>query len=103
MNEIAVIKAQVQKAEWAERIRQCKESGLTVTAWCQQNSINSKTYYYHLRKIRNEICEQIAVPVMSVQENCPTVKIHMGDAVAEIPEGVSEQTVTSVIKAIRNA
>lgn len=103
MNEIAVIKTQVQKAEWTERIRQCKESGLTVTAWCQQNSINPKTYYYHLRKIRNEICEQIAVPVMCVQENSPTVKIHIGDAVTEIPEGVSEQTVTSVIRAIRNA
>ena len=68
MNEIAVIKAQVQKAEWAERIRHCKEGGLTVTAWFQQNSINPKTYYYHLRKIRNEICEQIAVTVMTVSE-----------------------------------
>ena len=52
MNEIAVIKAQVQKVEWAERIRQCKESGLTVTAWCQQDSINPKTYYYHLKILK---------------------------------------------------
>lgn len=103
MNELAVIKAQVQKVEWTEKIRQCKESGLTVTAWCQQNSINPRAYYYHLKKIRNESSEQIAVPVMTVPEICPAVKIHIGDAVAEIPEGVSEQTITTVIRAIRNA
>ncbi len=63
MDRIAEIKKQVQKEEWAERVRQCRESRLTVSEWCRQNSINPKTYYYHLRKIRKKICEQIPVPV----------------------------------------
>ncbi len=50
-----------------------------------------------------EICEQIPVPVMTVSEKCPTVKIQIGETVAEIPEGTSEQTITSVIRAIQNA
>lgn len=66
MDEIALIREQVRSAEWTERIRQCRESGLTVTEWCRENSINPKTYYYHLRKLRKEICEQIPVPVMTV-------------------------------------
>ncbi len=103
MDRIAEIKKQVQKEEWADRIRQRSESGLTVTEWCKQNSINPKTYYYHSRKIRKEICEQIPVLVMTVSEKCPTVKIHIGETVAEIPEGTSEQMITSVIRAIRNA
>lgn len=45
MDEIAIVKNQVQKAEWAERIRQCSESGLTVSEWCRENGINPKTYY----------------------------------------------------------
>ncbi len=103
MNQIAIVKERVCREEWAERIRECSESGLTVSEWCRQNSINPKTYYYHLRKIRKEICEQIPVPVMTVSEICPTVKITIANVVAEIPEGISEQTITTVIRAIRNA
>ncbi len=75
MDEIAIVKKQVQKAEWTEIIRKCIESGLTVAELCRQNSINPKTYYYHLRKIRKEICEQIPVPVMTVMEGSHSVKI----------------------------
>lgn len=71
MDEIAIVKKQVQKSEWAERIQWCIESGLTVSEWCRENGINLKTYYYHLRKLRKEICEQIPVPVMKVSRgNC---------------------------------
>ena len=56
MDEIAIVKKQVQQAEWAERIQRCSESGLTVSEWCRENGINLKTYYYHLRKLRKEIC-----------------------------------------------
>lgn len=103
MNEIALVKKQVIEAEWVERIRQCRESGLTVSEWCRQNSINPKTYYYHLRKIRKEICEQIPVPIMTVPEESHSVKISIGDMIAEIPEGISEQMMTSLIRAMRNA
>ena len=103
MDKIALVKKQVIEAERAERIKQCKESGLTVTEWCQQNSINPKTYYYHLRKIRKEICEQIPVPVMTVPEESHSVKISIGDITAKIPEGISEQMMTLLIRAMRNA
>ena len=103
MDEIAIVKKQVQKAEWTERIRKCRESRMTVAEWCRQNSINPKTYYYHLRKIRKEICEQIPVPVMKVSEESHSVKINIGDITAEIPEGISEQMMTSLIRAMRNA
>ena len=68
MDEIALIREQVRNAELTEKIRQCKTSGLTVAKWCRENCINSKTYYYHLRKLRKEICEQIPEPVMTVPE-----------------------------------
>lgn len=103
MNEIALVKKQVIETEWAERVRRCRESGLTVSEWCRENGINLKTYYYHLRKIRKEICEQIPVPVMTVPEESHSVKISIGDMIAEIPEGISEQMMTSLIRAIRNA
>ena len=103
MNEIAIVKKQVVAAEWAEKIRCCQESGLTVSEWCRNNNINLKTYYYHLRKLRKKICEQIPVPVMTVSEGSACVKISIGDVTAEIPEGISESMMTAVIRAMRNA
>lgn len=88
MDEIAIVKKQVQKAEWTERIRKCSESGLTVSEWCRENGINLNTYYYHLRKLRKEICEQILVPVMTVPEESHSVNISIGEVTAEIPEGI---------------
>ena len=85
MDKIELVKKQVIKAEWADKISQCRESGLTVSEWCRQNSINPKTYYYHLRKIRKEICEQIPVPVMTVPEGSHSVKVSVKDMIAEIP------------------
>lgn len=103
MNEITLVKKQVQEAEWTERIRQCRESGMTVTEWCNVNSINPKTYYYHLRKLRKKICEQIPVPVMTVPEEIVCVKISIGEVTAEFPEGTSEGMMTAVIRAMKNA
>ena len=59
MDEIAIVKKQVQQAEWAERIRKCSESGLTVSEWCRENGIKLKTYYFYLRKPRKE--QQLAL------------------------------------------
>ena len=103
MNEIAIVKKEIMEKEWAEKIQCCRESGLTVSEWCRENNINLKTYYYHLRKIRKKLCEQIAVPVMTVEDTNPTVKLRIADVTAEITDGTSEQMITAIIRAIRNA
>ena len=103
MNEIAIVKKQVDDAEWTERIQSCRESGMTVSEWCRNNNINLKTYYYHPRKLRKKLCEQIAVPVMTVEDTNPTVKLQLVDMTAEITDGTSEQMITAIIRAMRNA
>ena len=67
------------------------------------NHINLKTYYYHLRKIRKKLCEQIAVPLMTVESTNPTVKLRIADVTAEITDSTSEQLITAIVRAIRNA
>lgn len=42
------IKRDVKWDEWEKQVNTQIESGLTVKEWCRQNSINEKTYYYHL-------------------------------------------------------
>ena len=58
MNKIQKIKKGVRRKEWAEQVRECQNSGLSVREWCQQNGINVYTYYRRLRKLRNELPDQ---------------------------------------------
>ena len=38
-------------AQWQQMVYDCRNSGMTVKAWCAENGINDKTYYYRQRKV----------------------------------------------------
>ena len=50
----------VRRANWLNIINQCQErpANVTVHQWLKDNDIKEKSYYYWLRKIRREVCEQ---------------------------------------------
>jgi len=50
--EISEAKRWVRLREWSEMIQRRMRSGQTVKAWCRENGICTKTYYYRLRSIR---------------------------------------------------
>ena len=51
---ITAVKQEVQLRDWVAQIAAQQASGMTVQKWCGENGINPKTYYYHLRKIREK-------------------------------------------------
>lgn len=104
MDEVSIVKNEVVSAEWAEKIRQCQESGLTVQEWCNRNKVNIKTYYYHLRRTREKIVEQIPVPIgitETIQKEDPEIRIRIGEAIIKIPDGMSEKTIGAVLRALK--
>lgn len=48
---------QVRLSQWAEIMRERKESGLNVRTWCEGKGISEKTYYYWQGKLRKAACE----------------------------------------------
>ena len=44
--------------EWVQMVSQCRNSGKTVSAWCAKNGINTKTYYYRLKRVCEAIPEE---------------------------------------------
>ena len=40
---------------WAERIAECRSSGKSVRAWCRENEISEKTYYYWQRRLYEQM------------------------------------------------
>lgn len=36
--------------QWIKIVRKCRDSGQTVISWCAEHEINSRKYYYWLKK-----------------------------------------------------
>lgn len=104
MDEVTIVKNAVADAEWEEKIRRCQESGLTVQEWCNKNHVNIKTYYYHLRRTREKIIEQIPVPICTTEQTHKEdseIKIRIGETLIKIPNGMSEQTINAVLRVLK--
>ena len=51
---ISEVKQEIRLREWSEQIERQQSSGLSVEQWCVENRINPKTYYYRLRRVREQ-------------------------------------------------
>lgn len=73
---ITAVKQEVRMRDWAEQIEAQQTSGMTVQKWCEENGINPKTYYYHLRKLREKrVASAPAIVPLAVPQNKLTESI----------------------------
>ena len=42
--------------EWLDLIQECRTSGLTDKAWCEQQHIQRSNFYYQIRRLRKKAC-----------------------------------------------
>lgn len=54
MDRIRQAKMEVRLNNWQRMYEEYLASGKTVLQWCAANNITPKTYYYRLRKLREE-------------------------------------------------
>lgn len=120
MDKVSKIKNQFRAQQWAQIIRECRESGQTVTSWCASHGVGKKAYYYWLRKLRLVALEQSEnlpcpadnhtsattfkrLEVLSpVPDTKAAVIIRIKDATVEVNEGASQQTVQAVLLALHS-
>jgi len=57
--KVQEVKRQIRLREWAAQIENCKQSGLTVRQWCEENGIHKKTYYNRMKRVREELLETL--------------------------------------------
>jgi len=121
---------QVKLQYWLDVIRQCRASGLTNQAWCEQHGISLKSYYYWIAKIRklalaelprkdygtslstvpnpiapvsvtSEFAEVSLPGKASFYTNTAAV-IHIGEISVEVFEHTSNKRVLSILKAVKS-
>ena len=68
---LATVKQEVRLQEWSAQIEAQQASGLTVQKWCMENGVKPKTYYYHLKKVREQFLDSspAIVPLNVPQHN----------------------------------
>ena len=89
---------QVRLANWTKIIEQCsnRPSGTTAKQWLRDNGISDKSYYYWLRKIRQEAyaSKEMELPAInSLLEQQEAVMF------AEIPLPEQQTSITDTFKA----
>lgn len=61
-HEHSVIAKNIRLQNWANDIRDCQSSDLTVAQWCEQHGIGIKNYYYRMKKVREAYLRDHPVP-----------------------------------------
>lgn len=112
MDQVTQTKVLFRRQQWKKIIAECQASGLPVKTWCDQNGFKEQSYYYYLKKIREQEIEKIPValpdpmekPVLfkklEVQTPIHTqaaVIIHLPAASLEIHNGATQQTIETVL------
>ena len=54
VTETTAVKQEVRLREWSAQVEAKQTSGLTVPQWRAENGINLNTYYYRLKKVREQ-------------------------------------------------
>ena len=52
---------QFRLQQWAEALRDHKESGLTVMEWCRRHNVSKYQYYYRQKKVRKHAAQYLAL------------------------------------------
>jgi len=119
--EIITAKRLIMLKQWSEMIHARRESGMTVNAWCQENGINEKTYYYRLKRLRVESlkdpslgakllpCGSTPAPVFTkinlssgTQARCSgsAVTVRFGKAMIDIHNGADPDIIASTLRVL---
>jgi len=56
---------QMQHRSWAQMIQSQIDSGLSIPAWCAQNNISTKTFYYRRLRVREDVLNAAEGPTFT--------------------------------------
>ena len=119
MDQVTKVRKQLKLEQWKTLIAECMASGMTVTSWCKANGIVEQTYYKNLKKLRELELEKLPSALLPVSEEKPiafkklevrtpvagtqaAVIIRLPNAIVEIAEGTSQQTIQAVLLALQS-
>ena len=116
---------QFRLQQWAEALRDHKESGLTVMEWCRLHNVSKYQFYYRQREVKKHAAQFLALqPVQAdkpafvevshalrSQPAAPdtdpvlsrvTARIRAGNADIFVSDETSEELLAKILRAVRS-
>ena len=116
---------QFRLQQWAEALRDRKESGLTVKEWCRLHNVSKFQYYYRQKEVREHAAQYLAlqpvqtdkpvfVEVAQAQQSQPvrpytdpalsgvSACIRTGNADILVSDETSEELLVKILRAVRS-
>lgn len=94
---------------WSDRVEKCRSSGKSVQKWCNENNINSKTYYHWQHKIfllatqaqaaQNHFVELQDYALSDTSEVVASIELPAGTA--KIYRGADAQTIAAICQGMQ--
>lgn len=123
---ISKVTRQAKFERWTQIFMDQKSSGLSIKDFCSQNSISKDQFFYWKRKLKESVLESALPDIVPISlpepsQSCATcttcatwatgedpastflARITIQDVSIEIGSAASEQLITGIIKAVRNA
>ncbi len=105
---LQVYNEQAKLAQWAQVVSQCRDSGVSVRQWCQENGVNVSSYYKWQRKVyaaaqaQQERSFVEVTPVHPAAVIGVAVTLRIAGAELEIHNGADAATVEVVLRAVKS-
>ena len=98
---LAAVKQDVRLQEWSAQIEAQQASGLTVQQWCTENGIKPKTYYYHLRRVREQFFDSSpAIVPLNVPQQSADIRIEKNVVQISLPANISPDTLLALVQTL---
>ncbi len=104
---LRVIKENANLAEWMRQVKECRGSGMSVRAWCEQSGIAVSTYTYRQNKVWKELQKSnqfVEVPLSFDESNHSNIaaSVRVGSICAEVHNGADEATLAALFRVLKS-
>lgn len=106
--ELQKVKRSSHLAEWSEMVRACKNSGMTVRAWCADQGLNEKTYYHRQKQVCNALPEKLCRSAQFAEVSPATIaasagvgiQIRIGAAEIQVDENTDLALLRDILRVV---
>ena len=119
--ELSKLNHHARLEQWQQLVYDCRHSGMTVRAWCAQNGVSEKTYFYRQRKVWEAtqlgttnpqppsqpllpVIIPCAAPIASAGQGsaaAPALVLRRGTWIMEVAAGCDPELLRLVLRAIK--
>ena len=78
--------------DWMQLIQECRTSGLSDREWCSQNGIPVSTFYYHIKRLREQACD---IPASVSRNAAARQEVVRLDIIDELPGTIRNEQLSS--------